>query len=145
MFACTPGNSMSRDKTDLSHALDGLDSDTSYRLRVLVREFRIPPVQDALVLGRKAGIGCYAIRKALHLLMAAPFVHIELDDEVISDLIVRETVLRRFPRQQLVTFVLERIKPLMKEEEILHLEIETEIALNARITCQQRNDPPDRA
>ncbi len=127
---------MNRDKTE---PLRSLDVDAVHRLRVQIREFRIPPVQDALVLGRRAGVGCHAIRKALHLLMAAPFVHIELDDEIVSDLIVRDTVLRRFPRDQLVTFVLERIKPLMGEEEILHLEIETEVDLTAQ-TGDRRQD-----
>jgi len=132
---------MNRDKTEPLHSLD---ADATYRLRVQIREFKIPPVQDALVLGRKAAIGCHAIRKALHLLMAAPFVHIELDDEVVSDLIVRDTVLRRFPRDQLVTFVLERIKPLMKAEEILHLEVQAEIALTTRIHDRHRDVSPDR-
>ncbi len=127
---------MNRDKTE---PLRSLDVDAVHRLRVQIREFRIPPVQDALVLGRRAGVGCHAIRKALHLLMAAPFVHIELDDEIVSDLIVRDTVLRRFPRDQLVTFVLERIKPLMGEEEILHLEIETEVDLTDQ-TGDRRQD-----
>ncbi len=132
---------MSRDTTEPLHSLD---ADLTHRLRVQVRPFKIPPVEDALVLGRKAAIGCYAIRRALHLLMAVPFVHIELDDEIVSDLIVRDTVLRRFPRDRLVAFVLEKIKPLMQAEEILHLAIETEVTLTSRTDARHRDVPPDR-
>lgn len=133
---------MNRDKTE---SLRSLEADAVHRLRVQIREFKIPPVQDALVLGRRASVGCHAIRKALHLLTAAPFVHIEIDDEVVSDLIVRDTVLRRFPRDRLVAFVLERIKPLMGEEEILHLEIETEIDLTAQTSDRHRDVFSNRA
>jgi len=118
-------------------------SDTGYRLRVRVSKVDIPPIRDALVLGRRSAVGCYAIRKALHLLMAAPFVHIELDDELISDVIVREAVLRRFPREHLIAFVLERIRPLMGEEEILQLELESEMTLSVRLPGDH-HDSPDR-
>ncbi|XSG85879.1 MAG: hypothetical protein ACPW60_03960 [Methylohalobius sp. ZOD2] len=110
------------------------------QVHIKVREFQIPPVRHGVVLGRKASIGCYAIRKALHLLMATPFVHIELDDEVISDIIVRQAVLRRFPRQELIVFVLEQVKPIMGEEEILHLEIDTEVLFDARMMDRERTE-----
>ncbi|GAB6067260.1 hypothetical protein JCM13664_05780 [Methylothermus subterraneus] len=107
--------------------------------RVKVRKFRFPPVRCGLVLGRKAAVGCHALRKALHLLMAAPFAHLELKDEVISDLIVRESVLKRFPQEQLIAFVLEHVKPLMSADEILELEIDTEVLFKARLGCQERS------
>lgn len=99
------------------------------RVRVTVRKFRLPR-PCGLVLGRKAAVGCHALRKALYLLMAAPFAHLELEDEVISDLIVRETVLKRFPQEELIAFVLEHVKPLMSDEEILELAIDTEVLLD---------------
>ncbi|HYE34527.1 hypothetical protein [Methylocaldum sp.] len=105
------------------------ESVTKYRLRVRIREFKIPPIREGLVVGRRAAIGCHAIRKSLDLLMVTPFAHIELDDPVISDIIVRESVLRRVPQQQLIEFVLQRIKPFMDETEILHLDLETELII----------------
>ncbi len=116
---------------------------TSCQVHIKLREFRVPPVRHGLVVGCKAAIGCYAIRKALHLLMATPFAHIELEDEVISDIIVREAVLRRFPRDQLIAFVLERVKPLMGEGEILDLEIDTEVFLDVRLICQEPSKTTD--
>lgn len=102
---------------------------TKYTLRARIREFKIPPVHEGLVLGRRATIDCNAILKSLSLLLAYPFAHIELEDEVISDILVREAVLRRIPKEQLIEFVLQRIKPLMDDTEILHLDVETELHL----------------
>lgn len=116
-------------KIDPACHLSSRSVEASHRLQIRIRPFQVPLVQDGLVLGRRAAVGCYALRKALHLLTAHPFVHIEMDDEIISDLIVRESVLLRCPRDWLVSFVLEQIKPLMKADEILQLAIEAEVVL----------------
>ena len=98
-----------------------------HSLQVRVKEFCIPPIHDGLILGKQAPIGCAAIRKALELLVAVPFEHIEIDDAVISDILVRRAILRRLPKAKLIAFVLERLKPLMGAEEILHLDLHTEV------------------
>jgi hypothetical protein len=98
-------------------------------LTARITEYEIPPIRDALVLGREAPIGCQAMRRALSLLIKTPYEHIELEDEVIADILVRETLLRRLPRAQLVEFVLANVKPLMGVDEVLHLELEVEVQL----------------
>lgn len=98
-------------------------------LKARVQEFGIPPIRDGLVLGKASPIGCVAIRKALELLGDGRFAHIEIKDEVVSDIIVRQALLRRIPRERLISFVLHRIKPLMGPEEILHLELDAEVLL----------------
>jgi hypothetical protein len=81
------------------------------------------------VLGREAPIGCAAFKKALELLVVSPFEHIELDDDVIADILVRRVFLRRLPKEYLVQFVLQRIKPLMGSEEIMQLDLSAEILI----------------
>jgi hypothetical protein len=98
-------------------------------LRARVREFYIPPVRDGLVLGKDAPIGFSALRKALHLLSPVPYDHIEIEDDVVRDVLIRAKFLRRFCKGQLIDFVLRRVKPLMGPDEILHLDLELEIFL----------------
>ncbi len=102
------------------------------RIVARIREFRIPPLQDGLILGRDASIGCIAIRKALDLLTAYRFTHIEPEDEVVGDIIVREHFLRRVSREELVSFVLREIKPLMSSDEILEIEMDVTVEIVAR-------------
>jgi len=109
---------------------DQHDTETTRQsLRVRVTEYGVPPIHDVLVLGRAAPIGCAAIRKAVELLVAHDFDHLELDDPVVSDIITRSALLRRIPRQKLVAFILRRIKPLMDQNEIMHLDVEVEVSL----------------
>jgi hypothetical protein len=96
-------------------------------LSARITEYEIPPIRDALVLGREAPIGCHAVRRALSLLVKAPFAHIELDDETISDILIRESLLRRMPREQVIAFVLDHIKPMMGVDEVLQLNLEVEV------------------
>jgi hypothetical protein len=104
-------------------------TEPTLKLTLRIREFGIPPVHDGLVLGRNAPIGCVAMQKAVALLHAAPFERIEIDDEVIRDLLIRSNILLRVPRDRLVALVIERIKPRMAAEEIMHLQLEAELVL----------------
>jgi hypothetical protein len=101
-----------------------------HRVTARIKEFAYPPVHDGLVLGKLSPIGSAAIRKALSLVVAAPFHHIEhIEDDTIGDILVRESILRRVSKEQLIRFVLEKIKPLMGPEEILHLDLEVEVTI----------------
>ncbi|MGR8936048.1 MAG: hypothetical protein ACU837_16970 [Gammaproteobacteria bacterium] len=105
------------------------NSPQKYVVKAHIREFTIPPVRDGLVLGRESPIGCVAMRRALELLIAAPFEYIEIEDDIVKDILVRQTLLRRVPADKLVDFVLRRIKPLMSSDEILYLELNAEILI----------------
>lgn len=102
-----------------------------HNLVARVTEYQIPPFRDALVLGREASIGCHAVRRALTLLVRTPFAHIELDDPVVADILIRENLLRRVPQEKIIAFVLEHIKPLMGAEDVLQVELDVEISVTA--------------
>lgn len=112
-------------------------NNVSVNIRLQFQEFRIPPVQDALVLGKKVPIGSDAIRRSLTLLHVSPFEHIELngenEDDVVGDILVRKSVLNKIPRDKLIRLVLDRVKPFTTAEEILHLKLEAEVVLEHQI------------
>jgi len=102
-------------------------------VRLRIKEFVIPPINDALVLGKRAPIGSEAMRRALGLLHVAPFEHIALDDEVIEDIVVRSSVLNKIPSDKLVALVLKRVKPFMTAEEVTHVDLQPELTLDEQI------------
>ncbi len=95
-----------------------------------VAEYSIPPMKDMLVLGKNSPIGCIAMRRALDLLMKTPYEHLELDDNVISDILVRSPIIRRISKDHLISFVLDHIKPLLVPEELLQVELDINIYLS---------------
>lgn len=106
---------------------------SSIHVRIRMREFEIPPITDALVIGKNAPIGAEAIRRALSLLQVAPFETVPVNDDVISDILVRASVLHKIPREKLVTLVVLRVKPFMTQDEVTHVDIETELTVEERI------------
>lgn len=103
-------------------------------VRVRIREFSIPPVTDALVIGKKAPIGSQAMSRALSLLHVAPFEHVPLeDDDVIEDVLVRASVLNKIPRAKLLELVRKRIKPFMSTDEVINLDVRPELIIEERL------------
>lgn len=100
-------------------------------LSTRLSEYVVPPIKDMLVLGKNAPIGCIAMRRALELLVKSPFEHVEIQgDEVISDILIRQSLLRRLSRAGLIQHVLVHIKPLMGAEEVLHAELDVQVQLD---------------
>ncbi|MGE0707108.1 MAG: hypothetical protein AB7N76_34870 [Planctomycetota bacterium] len=109
-------------------------ADVRFFLRSQIRSFRMPPVHDALVVGKKAPIGCMALLKAVELMIAAPFERISFEeDEIVSDVLIRSAILRRIPVERLRSFVLQRVKPLMAEDEILHVDLYPEVTIESSL------------
>ena len=108
-------------------------TDPSITVRMHVREFTMPPIQDALVLGKKTPIGCEAMRKALALLHVSPFEHIEINDDIISNILVRASVLKKIPRDKLIRLIVQHVKPLMTDTECIHLELQPELILEEQV------------
>jgi hypothetical protein len=102
---------------------------TNHSVSVRIGEFVFPPVTDGLVLGKDSPIDFAAITRALSLLIVDHMQSIEVDDDIISHIIVRRGILRRVPQDRLVSFVLQRVKPHMSAQEILHLEIKVEVLI----------------
>ena len=107
------------------------DGSRKVRLRARITEFSYPPVHDGVVIGRSAPLGLEAFRKAISLLVSSPFEHLPVEDDIIGDILVRSAVLRRVDRDKFIAFVLRQIKPLMSGDEILHLDLEPEIEVEA--------------
>ena len=98
-----------------------------------MKALEIPPVKDGLVIGKDAPIGGEAMARTLRLMSNEKFERIPVKDPVVHEIVIRAGVLRKVGSDRLVKFVLERVKPVMCESELLLLEIEVELVLEASI------------
>jgi hypothetical protein len=99
-------------------------------VRVRIKALEIPPVKDGIVIGRAAPMGAEAMLRTLKLMSTERFAHITIaNDEIVSDVIVREAVLRKLKEDRLRLFILKRVKPLMAENELLMLDMEIEVVV----------------
>lgn len=100
----------------------------SVTVRIKATEFHIPLVQDGVLLGKDCPIGCEAMHRALMLLQPTEFHRIALDtpDDVVGNILVRSSVLKRVSEKELVEIIMRRFRPMMEPTDCLHLEISTE-------------------
>jgi hypothetical protein len=98
-------------------------------LRVRVKALEIPPIKDGLIIGRDAAIGGDAMLRTLKLMTNEKFERLTVNDDIVQDLIVRTSILRKLGEARLLKFVLERVRPLMSENELLMLDMEVELIL----------------
>lgn len=102
-------------------------------IRVRLRALDIPPIKDGLLIGVDAAIGGEAMTRTLRLMTNEKFDRILLKDEIIQEVIVRSAVLRKLGRDRLLSFVLQRVKPVMAETELLLLDIDIELVIESVI------------
>lgn len=120
-MSTTAPKKLARDRT--------LSARNEKSIRVRMRALEIPPIKDGLIIGRDAAIGAEAMLRTLRLMTNEKFERVPMKDDVVSDIIVRTSVLRKLGQERLVQFVRERVKPLMAETELLMLDIEIEVVI----------------
>lgn len=107
---------------------------TEQYVRVRLKALEMPPIKDGIVIGRNAPIGAEAMMRTLKLMSNERFVHIVIkQDEIVSDAIVRESVIRKLKEDKLRAFILSRIRPLMADNELLMLDMEIEVVVEDTI------------
>lgn len=109
---------------------DGEEMPAEQYVRVRLKALEIPPVKDGIVIGKRAPIGAEAMLRTLKLMSNECFVHLPIKgDDIMSDAIVRESVLRKLKREKLYQFITKRIRPLMADNELLMLDMEIEVVV----------------
>ncbi len=98
-----------------------------------LKEFSIPPITDGVVIGKDSPIGVSALQKALRLLIPEDFDLIEVPDEVVGSILLRRSISRRLTQKRIVPFLLKQVKPLMLEDDILHVQLETEFIISQEL------------
>lgn len=102
---------------------------TEQLIRVRIKALEIPPIKDGLVIGRDAAIGGEAMTRTLRLMTSEKFERFTIKDDVIQDVIVRAAVVRKLGRERVMKFVMDRIKPVMADTELLMLDIDIELVI----------------
>ena len=98
-------------------------------MRMRVRGLEIPPIKDGLVIGKKAAIGADAMLRTLSIMTHEDFERLHLDDDLIEDVIIKTSVLRKTGRNRLIKFIMNNLKPVMTPTELLMMDIYVELII----------------
>ncbi len=95
--------------------------------------FRLPPVESALIIGKRAHIGPKAIEKALQEMLPGGFERIDVTHPVIESILVNVSHLRRVPREKLIAFLIRHSEGAMESDDTLHVALEIELVIKEQL------------
>jgi hypothetical protein len=83
--------------------------------------FELPPIESALVVGRKSPIGSNALEKALGEIMPGSFRRVAVEHPIIEAVIIRAVHTRRISEEGLVRLLVRHAEDMMEETEALRV------------------------
>lgn len=102
-------------------------------LSLHITEFEMPPMQDLLIIGKKAPIGPEAVRRMAEALSPDQFEVIHLDHAKIEALLVKKTLLEMLDRETLMQIALEETQTIFNEYMVLRSEVKLSIKVNREV------------
>ena len=86
-------------------------------------EFEMPPMQDVLIVGRKAPIGPEAAQRMVDILSPEQYEIIEVDHAVIEAVVLRKSLINMVSKDRLIALILEEGGKVANESTIIKAHI----------------------
>lgn len=113
---------------DISHPLE-----PHRKANIVIRfsEFEIPPMQDIMLVGKKAPIGPEAAKRMVDGVAPEQYEIIELDGhEIFEAIVVRKSLLKILPKETLTSIIVEEGERIGEENIVLRAQINVTIQIN---------------
>lgn len=99
-------------------------------INLRLSEFEFPPMQDVLLIGRKAPIGPEAAKRMVDALSPDQYEVIPLSHDLFEAAVVRKSVLKIIPQESLFPIVLEECTRIATENMIIKVCVNVTIQVN---------------
>jgi len=107
----------------------GALSSRRVNLELRFTQYHLPPLDDALIIGKRAAIGANSISRAFEELAPGTFRLIPVDHHVAEAVLVRASDLRKLPELELVRRLLQQADQIMDAADTLHVKLHFEIII----------------
>lgn len=104
-------------------AAGGAATTRKAELQIRFSEFEIPPMQDVLLVGRRAPIGPQAVRRMVDAVSPDQYEIVTLDHPVFEAAVIRRPLLRLVPAEKLVAILVEEVGPLAAEDMVVKAQV----------------------
>ncbi|MBO8158629.1 hypothetical protein [Thermosyntropha sp.] len=97
-------------------------------INMRLSEFEVPPIQDVLVVGKKAPIGPEAARRMVDVLSPEQYDIIRIDHPFIEAVIIRKALCRIISPDKILKLIIEESEKIMDEDMLIKMQMD--ISLN---------------
>ena len=105
--------------------------ETSPRRRINLElrftQYHLPPLDSALIIGKRAPVGANGISRAFQELSPGTFQLIPVDHPMAEAVLVRASDLRKLPQRELIGRLLRLADQIMDESDTLHVALRFEV------------------
>jgi len=105
----------------------------SAQITIHLSDFEFPPMQDVLVVGRKAPIGSHAARRMVDAISPDIYEVIPINEGAVESLVVRRRLLELMPKERLTALILEETTGLASETSVLKVRVEISLTISRRV------------
>ncbi|MEW6275696.1 MAG: hypothetical protein AB1556_11405 [Bacillota bacterium] len=99
-------------------------------INLRLSEFEFPPMQDLLLIGRKAPIGPEAARRMADALSPDQYEIFPLDHELFEAAVVRKSILKIIPKENLFPVILEESSRIATEGMVIKIYVNATIQVS---------------
>lgn len=102
-----------------------VESTKKAEITLRLSEFEMPPMQDVLIVGKRAPIGPEAARRMVDILSPEQYEIVELEHPIIEAIVLRKFLMSMIPKDKLISLILEEGGKVANESTIIkaHLNI----------------------
>jgi len=100
-------------------------TETSKKAEITIRlsEFEIPPMQDVLIVGKRAPIGPEAARKMVDILSPEQYEIIKIEHTAIEAVVIRKSLMSMISREKLLEMIIEEGGKVANESTIIKAQL----------------------
>jgi hypothetical protein len=107
----------------------GTSPSRKINLELRLTQYHLPPVESALIIGRRASVGANSVSRAFEELSPGTFRLIPVEHHVAEAVLVRASDLRKLPEAELIPRLLMQADQIMDETDTLHVKLHFEIVI----------------
>ncbi|TCO76885.1 hypothetical protein [Marinisporobacter balticus] len=102
-------------------------------ITIRLSEFEMPPMQDVLIVGKRAPIGPEAARRMVDILSPDQYEIVKIEDAVIEAIVIRKGLLNILPKDKLIELIMEEGGRIANEATIIKAQINITIHVSKSI------------
>jgi len=103
-------------------------------INMRLSEFEIPPMQDILIIGKRAPIGPEAARRMVDILSPEQYIIEKIEHRSIEALIIRKSLLNMLSKDKLVATILEEGERIADENMVIKAQINITLEVSKSIS-----------
>jgi hypothetical protein len=115
----------------MSEQVEKVEASLSRKINLELRltQYHLPPVDNALIIGKRAAVGANSISRAFEELTPGTFRLIPVEHHVAEAVLVKASDLGKLPEEELIRRLLVQADQIMDETDTLHVKLHFEIII----------------